>query len=79
MSKKRTSYSSAFKTKLVLEVLQNNKTLNEIGSEYNVTPANLRNWKKTFLSNAEIAMEPSRALYDTTNPGNKNIKRSRTD
>jgi len=30
MSKKRTSYSSAFKTKLVLELLQNESTLAEI-------------------------------------------------
>jgi hypothetical protein len=30
MSKKRTSYTSAFKTKLVLELLQNESTLAEI-------------------------------------------------
>ncbi len=41
MSRKRATYNSAFKTKLVLEVLQNKKTLNEIASENNVTPANL--------------------------------------
>jgi putative transposase len=33
MSKKRTSYSSAFKTKLVLELLQNESTLAEIAME----------------------------------------------
>jgi hypothetical protein len=32
MSKKRTTYSSAFKTKLVLELLQNESTLAEIAT-----------------------------------------------
>ena len=64
MSKKRTNYSSAFKTKLVLELLQNESTLAEIASKHNVLPQNLQNWKKTFLANAEIAMEPSKAVKE---------------
>ena len=64
MSKKRTSYSSAFKTKLVLELLQNESTLAEIASKHNILPQNLVNWKKTFLANAEIAMEPSKAVKE---------------
>jgi len=64
MSKKRTSYSSAFKTKLVLELLQNENTLAEIASKHNILPQNLVNWKKTFLANAEIAMEPSKVVKE---------------
>jgi len=64
MSKKRTNYSSAFKTKLVLELLQNESTLAEIASKHNILPQNLVNWKKTFLANAEIAMEPSKAVKE---------------
>jgi len=64
MSKKRTNYSSAFKTKLVLELLQNEQTLAEIASKHNILPQNLVNWKKTFLANAEIAMEPSKAVKE---------------
>ena len=51
MSKKRTKYSSAFKTKLVLELLQNEQTLAEIASKHNILPQNLQNWKKTFRGN----------------------------
>ena len=51
MSKKRTNYTSAFKTKLVLELLQNADTLAEIASKHNILPQNLVNWKKTFLAN----------------------------
>ncbi|WP_221898220.1 transposase [Bathymodiolus japonicus methanotrophic gill symbiont] len=64
MSRKRTVYSAEFKSKLVLEVLKNEKTLQEIASANNITPKNLQNWKKIFLDNAEIAMEPSKAVKD---------------
>jgi transposase-like protein len=55
MSRKMTKYSTQFKTKLVLEVLKGDRTLNEIASQYNVIPKNLQNWKKIFLENAEMA------------------------
>jgi len=64
MSRKRTVYSAGYKSKLVLDVLKNEKTLQEIASENNITPKNLQNWKKIFLENVEIAMEPSKAVKD---------------
>jgi putative transposase len=30
----------------------------QIASKHNILPQNLQNWKKTFLANAEIAMDP---------------------
>ena len=64
MSRKRTVYSAEFKTRLVLEVLREEKTLNEIASANNVNPKNLQNWKKIFLENAEVAMEPAKAVKE---------------
>ena len=64
MSKKRTNYSASFKSRLVLEVLKNDKTLAEIASANNIIPKNLQNWKKIFLENVEIAMEPSKAVKE---------------
>ena len=64
MSRKRTNYSTELKTKLVLEVLKGEKTLNEIASANNIVPKNLQNWKATFLANAELAMEPSKAVKE---------------
>jgi putative transposase len=64
MSKKRTKYTIEFKTKIVLEVLKNDKTINEIAAHYNITPKNIQNWKKIFLSNAELAMEPAKAVKE---------------
>lgn len=63
-SKKRTKYTSAFKTKLALEALQNESTLAQIASKHNILPQNLQNWKKSFLANAEIAMDPSKAVKE---------------
>ena len=62
MSAKRTIYSAEFKTKIVIEVLRNEKTLAEIASENNVTPKNIQNWKKIFLENSSMAMEPEKAI-----------------
>jgi len=64
MSRKMTKYTTEFKTKLVLEVLKNERTLNEIATEYNIIPKNLQNWKSIFLANAEIAMEPAKAVKE---------------
>ena len=46
MSTKRKSYSADFKVKLVLEVLEGEKAVNEIASKYEVLPTSLKNWKK---------------------------------
>ncbi|MDQ7060090.1 MAG: transposase [Sulfurimonas sp.] len=64
MSRKRAIYSTELKTRLVIEVLKEEKTLVEIASENKITPNNLKNWKKIFLENAEMAMEPSKAVKE---------------
>ena len=64
MSRKKTIYSTELKTRLVLEVLKGQRTLNEIASANNIIPKNLQNWKATFIANAELAMEPSKAVKE---------------
>lgn len=64
MSRKMTQYSTEFKTKIVLEVLAGDKTINEIASSHNIIPKNIMNWKKIFLDNAQMAMEPSKAIKE---------------
>jgi len=64
MSNKRRQFSSEFKVKLVLEVLKNEKPLSQIAQENKITPKHLINWKKQFLENAEIAMEPSKVVKE---------------
>ena len=45
MSKNRRNFSPEFKTKLVIELLESGKTLNEIASKYDVLPKSLITWK----------------------------------
>ena len=59
MSTKRKVYTADFKSKLVLEVLEGEKTLNEISSKYEILPKNLKNWKKQFIENMGLAFDKS--------------------
>ena len=45
-----------------LDRKKEDKTLNEIASANNINPKNLQNWKKIFLENAEVAMEPAKRI-----------------
>lgn len=52
---KRRHFTPEEKTKIVLEVLREEKTLNEIAAEYEIHPNQLSRWKAEFLSNAARA------------------------
>ncbi len=56
----RSNYTSAFKTKIVLEVLREERELGEIAAEHNLNPNMVRNWKREFLDNAESVFENPR-------------------
>ena len=51
------TYTSEFKAKVVIEVLQGEKSLSEIASQYNLNPNMVRNWKSEFLENASTIFE----------------------
>lgn len=48
----RNNYTPEFKAKIVLEVLQGDRELNEIATESNLNPNMVRKWKKEFIQNA---------------------------
>ena len=56
MSTKRKIYSTEFKAKIVLEVLEGNETLNQIATKYELLPANVKNWKKMFIRDRLITI-----------------------
>ena len=55
--KKRKTYPSGFKTKVVLEALQERETIQEIGKKYEVHPNQISTWKSQFLSGASSVFE----------------------
>jgi transposase len=48
---KRKQYSASQKAKIALEILKEEKTVNQIASEYGVHPNVLYRWKKQALEN----------------------------
>lgn len=51
MSKKNI-YSAEFKSKIVLELLSGQHTLNELADKYQIAPATLSSWNKQFQEHA---------------------------
>ena len=59
--KKGQIYSAEQKTKIVLELLKEERTISQLASEYKVTPKSIQNWKKQFLENAPLAFDDNKA------------------
>jgi transposase len=58
MTKKpRTPRSAAFKKKVALEALREDKTLNQLASQYGVHPLQVGKWKKELIERAEDIFE----------------------
>jgi transposase len=55
--KKRKTYSAGFKTKVVLEALQERESIQDIGKKYNIHPNQISTWKSQFLSSANSVFE----------------------
>ena len=51
MRKKRITYNPTEKAKIVLEVLREESTLNEIATKYEVSPQLISRWKAEFIEN----------------------------
>lgn len=63
-NKKIRNFSAEQKTKIVLEILESEKTLAEISKQYEVTSKTLQNWKKQFLENASLAFEAAKVVSE---------------
>jgi len=56
MSKRR-KFSSAFKTKVVLEALSERYSIQELARKHEIHPNQISQWKAQFLSNAQQVFE----------------------
>ncbi|TFE19106.1 IS3 family transposase [Cohnella luojiensis] len=61
---KRNRYTPEFKTKVVLEVLQEEQTVNEIAAKYEMSPVMISRWKAEFLSRASMVFEKGTSEAD---------------
>ena len=60
--KKISHFSSAEKTKIILDLLREELTLVQLSSKYGVTSKTIQNWKRQFLENASVAFDPSKVV-----------------
>jgi len=63
--KKRKNYTSGFKTKVVLEALQERDTIQEIGKKYDIHPNQISTWKSQFLNSASSVFEKGAKIDDS--------------
>ncbi len=49
---KRNQYTAEFKAKVILEVLREEATVNEIASRHGISPVMISRWKKEFVERA---------------------------
>lgn len=61
MSSKRKTYSAEFKTKVALEAIRGELTLNQIATRYEVHPSQVTQWKKQALEHLKDAFSSRRA------------------
>jgi transposase len=55
--KKRKKYTSGFKTRVVLEAIQERETIQELGKKYDLHPTQISTWKSQFLAGARSVFE----------------------
>lgn len=54
---KRNRYSAEFKAKVVIEVLKEQETVNQIAARYQLSPQQISKWKRDFIGQAATVFE----------------------
>jgi len=57
MKKSRRKFSAKFKTRVVLEALKEQSTLQELSTKHEIHSTQITTWKKEFIANASSAFE----------------------
>ena len=66
---KRRTYTAEFKAKIGLEAIRGVKTINEIGQEHGVHPAQVGHWKREIQEQAQSLFEKKRGPKVVEGPG----------
>jgi len=63
MKKSRRKFSAKFKTRVALEAVKEQLTLQEIATKFEIHPTQITTWKKEFINNASSAFD-SKSVTD---------------
>ena len=61
MSKKRRQYSPEFKAKVALAAIRSEKTIAELGAQYEIYSAQVNTWKRELLENANTLFDSGKS------------------
>lgn len=73
MQKKRTRYSEEFKTKVALEAIREQSTINEIAGKYQLHANQVSSWKKQLLERASEVFEDPRHKKKEAGPSEEEL------
>jgi putative transposase len=62
----RNHYDGTFKTRVAIEAIKGQKTVNEIAGTYDVHPTQVAKWKKEALSKLPEVFSDRRSVKDST-------------
>ena len=54
----RRKFSSAFKSKVCIEAIKEQQTIEALSKKYDLHPTQINTWKKEFLTNSQLTDEP---------------------
>jgi transposase-like protein len=66
MARQQRNFSADFKTRVALEALREQKTINELASEFGVHPNLIREWKKHLLDELPQVFSSHKAAEEKT-------------
>ena len=69
---RKSKFDSSFKSKVAIEAVKEQRTLQEIAKEFNVSPSKVREWKTEFLQNANKA-------FETQSTDGKELKKTKAE
>lgn len=63
MTGKRRQYSKQLKFKVAMEAIKGQATINEIASQYNIHPNQVRNWKSQLMADGAVVFERKKGQH----------------